>query len=102
MGAPGTVGERWADEYDCPPPPSLEERWRARQSESARREVDLAWAAYCGLPDDELGPFLRRLAEYDARAITRAERAALDEARRMAGERRRVEARLAQPLAERL
>ncbi len=62
-----TRGARWrADAWDVPGP-STADIHRAQVSEAARREVDLAYAAWLGLPDDEVGPFIDGLADFDRR-----------------------------------
>jgi hypothetical protein len=71
------------------PSVSIEE---ALGSESARRERDRQLAAWCGLSDDEVEPFLRRLRLFDARTPAWEERMALEEALQIAKLRRRLEA----------
>jgi glutathione S-transferase len=39
----------------------------ALRSDAKRRERDLELARWCGLSEDEVGPFLRRLRLFDAR-----------------------------------
>lgn len=60
------------------PPPAVS-TFEALRSETARSERDRQLAAWCGLNEDELGPFLRRLREYDARTPAWREREALEE-----------------------
>lgn len=58
-------------------------------SEDKRRERDEQLAAWCGLAEDEVAPFLRRLALYDLREEARQEEEAV---RRLeAARKRRVE-----------
>jgi hypothetical protein len=69
----------------------------ALRSSAARAERDRQLAAWCGLTDDEVGPFLARLALFDARTpawearlAAERERAALEAAVRYAEQRRAV------------
>jgi hypothetical protein len=52
----------------------------ALRSDRKRRERDLELAAWCGLAEDEVGPFLRRLQVYDARTVAWEARQAAREA----------------------
>lgn len=74
----------------------------ALRSDAARAERDRQLAAFCGMTDDEVGPFLRRLGEFDAntpaweaRLRAERERAALAEAVGYAERRRAVLAQVA-------
>lgn len=62
----------------------------ALRSDAKRRERDLQLAAWCGLPDDEVGPFLRRLQVFDARTIEWEAREARRRAAEVAGDPLRV------------
>lgn len=62
----------------------------ALASPSARAERDRQFAASCGLTGEEAEPFLRRLAEFDARTPAWREREALQEAVDYAERRRAV------------
>ena len=55
------------------PLPTMADMYGARTSPSARRRVDVAYAAACGIEDDALEPFLERLALYDLRMRARDE-----------------------------
>jgi hypothetical protein len=61
-------------------------------SESARAKRDVELAAWCGLTEDEVGPFLARLKIFDARTPAWEERMALKEALESRALRRRLEA----------
>jgi hypothetical protein len=78
-GASGTIGEHWADAWDVSPP-SADDVARAHQSTTARREVDLHYARWLGLPEDQVGPFLERLSLSGLRARAFEERVAKETA----------------------
>lgn len=61
----------------------------ALRSPSKRRERDEQLAAWCGLAEDEVAPFLARLALYDLREQARQEEEAV--ARLEAAQARRIE-----------
>lgn len=69
--------------YGPPPTVTIDE---AMRSDTKRRERDLQLAAWCGLPEDEVGPFLRRLRLFDARTIEWEAREARRRAREISGE----------------
>lgn len=79
--------------YGPTPSVSIEQ---ALGSDLARRERDLQLARWCGLSDDEVGPLLRRLAEFDARTPAWEARCALADALDLAERRRAVLERVEQ------
>lgn len=72
------------------PAPSVS-LYEALGSEAARRKRDEQLAVWCGLSEDEVGPFLRRLQIFDSRTPAWEERMALEEALALAEARRRLE-----------
>lgn len=90
-GEPGTRGETWADTFGVAACPTAEDVERARTSEAARREVDLAYACWAGLPEDELAPFLERLRIFDARTPVYEEQRTADALVVQRGRRERLE-----------
>jgi hypothetical protein len=59
--------------------PSHADMYAAQRSPGERERVDRAYAAWLGLPDDEVGAFLARLKLYDLRHAARLEREAVAE-----------------------
>jgi hypothetical protein len=65
------IGASW--QPSDAPCPTLADMYAARTSASERERVDRAWAAWLGLPDDQVGPLLGRLKLYDLRHAAREE-----------------------------
>lgn len=78
-----------SDRYHVPRGPTVSVE-QALASETARADRDRQLAAWCDLAEDEVGPFLRRLALFDLRERARQERQALEEAVGLAERRRAV------------
>lgn len=102
MGVPGTMGEHWSDAAWSERAPSHDDLARARQSEAARRAVDEQYVRWLGLPDDEAGPFLRHLAEFDVRERARVLEEANERLQAAEAQRARFSRRISPRLAVRL